>query len=168
MALSSGDVNKIIAERKQRWVDFYDMSKPGRNLLLVRWMPALEDRPWPSSGNIQQRIEWAWKKYQIQLQQMEWLEDDTLPFLDVFTGTEIFAAAFGCPVYYPTDDMPFAMPRIKSASEVNAIQIPDLDTPGHRPAVCHGGRTAPPRWGGRVDAHGRSAKPHGYRRANLG
>jgi hypothetical protein len=129
MALSSGNANKMIAERKQRWVDFYDMSKPSRNLLLVRWMPALEDRPWPGSGNIQQRIAWAWKKYQMQLEQMEWLEDDTLPFLDVFTGTEIFAAAFGCPVYYPPDDMPFAMPRIKSASEVNAIQIPDLDAP---------------------------------------
>jgi uroporphyrinogen-III decarboxylase len=57
---------------------------------------------------------------------VEWLEDDSIPYLDVYTGTEIFAEAFGCQVYRPEDNMPFAVPRIHSASEVAKLRVPDL------------------------------------------
>lgn len=123
------DYQMVLAERKQRWLDFYDPTRPPSSLFLIRWMPELEERPWPQINNTSERIEWAWKKYQCQLAQMDWLDDDTLPFLDIYTGTEIFAAAFGCPVYYPEKDMPFAMPLIRSAKEVTGVKIPDLNAP---------------------------------------
>jgi hypothetical protein len=133
MTPTESNIQQIIAARKQRWVDFYDLNQPARHMLLVRWMPELPERPWPHDYTLQERIEWAWKKYQLQLAQLEWLEDDTLPFLDIYTGTEIFAAAFGCRVYYPPGDMPFALPLIQSASQVSSVQIPDLDAP----AIAH-------------------------------
>ena len=49
--------------------------------------------------------------------------------LDVYTGTDIFAAAFGCPAHYPEDDMPFALLLIQTAEEVEALSVPGLDSP---------------------------------------
>ncbi len=129
----SNDYQSKIAERKQRWLDLYNPGKPPSSLFLIRYMPELEERPWPRPEEFAARIEWSWRKYQLQLEQLEWLEDDTLPFLDLYTGTEIFASAFGCKVYYPENDMPFAMPRIRSAEEVDGIEIPNLDSPAIAP-----------------------------------
>jgi hypothetical protein len=67
------------------------------------------------------------------MEQLEWLADDSLPYLEVFTGTEIVAAAFDCPVHFPESDMPFAMPIIQQASEVAAIRLPHLDHPAIAP-----------------------------------
>ena len=119
----------MIQERKQRWLDFYNPAKPPTGLFMIQYLPGLEDRPFPREDNVAERIEWSWHKYRILLDRLEWLEDDSLPFLDAYTGTEIFAAAFGCPVHYPDDNMPFAMPLIHSAAEVDDLPIPSLDTP---------------------------------------
>ena len=134
MSLSETEIKARIEARKQRWVDLYDPARAGMRVVLVRYMPELPERPWPHLDNAADRVEWAWRKYQLQMQQLEWLDDDTLPFLDVYTGTEIFAAAFGCKTYYPENDMPFAMPCIRSggaeaAEAVAALQIPSLDVP---------------------------------------
>jgi hypothetical protein len=122
-------LEKIIASRKQRWIDFYDLEKSPICMFLIRYMPDLGTRPWPRGDNKSERIEWAWRKYQLQMDQLSWLDDDTLPFLDVYTGTEIFAAAFGCQVYYSDFDMPFALPFVHSAAEASALKIPSLDVP---------------------------------------
>ncbi|RPJ42794.1 MAG: hypothetical protein EHM21_12340, partial [Chloroflexi bacterium] len=129
----STETQSIINNRKQRWLDFYDPSKPPSSLFLIRYMPELGERPWPRPQEYEARLEWSWRKYQLQLEQLEWLEDDTLPFLDLYTGTEIFAAAFGCEVHYPENDMPFAMPRIRGAEEVDGIEMPGLDSPAITP-----------------------------------
>jgi hypothetical protein len=129
MLILSTEAQTKIDDRKQRWLDFYDPSKPPTSLFLIRYMPELEERPWPRPQEYTARLEWSWRKYQLQVGQLAWLEDDTLPFLDLYTGTEIFAAAFGCEVHYPEKDMPFAMPCIRSADEVTGIAIPGLDSP---------------------------------------
>jgi Uroporphyrinogen decarboxylase (URO-D) len=125
----TADTDDIITFRKQRWLDFYDLSRPAQPLYLIRFQTELETRPKPWPGNLPERIGWAWAKYQRQLEQLHWLEDDTLPHLDVYTGTEIFAAAFGCRVHYPPDDMPFALPLIHTPAEVDDLDIPGLDSP---------------------------------------
>jgi uroporphyrinogen-III decarboxylase len=122
-----------IAARKQRWLDFYDMSKPRQQRFLVYYLPGLEERPSPRTDNHTQRLEWSWKKYNLMMERLDWLDDDWLPYLDIFTGTEIFAAAFGCPVYFPENDMPFAQPLIHSAAEVKSLRIPSLDCPAIAP-----------------------------------
>jgi uroporphyrinogen-III decarboxylase len=58
---------------------------------------------------------------------MAWLADDALPFLDPYTGTELFAAAFGCRVATPDSDMPFAVPMVRTAAEASKLRGADLD-----------------------------------------
>lgn len=122
-----------IAERKKRWLRFYDPAQPPVRLFLVRCEAELGPRPWPFPDAIPARIDWAWRKYQLQLEQLAWLDDDSLPFLDVYTGTEIFAAAFGCPVHYPEDNMPFALPLVRSAEDAARLVVPTLDSPAIAP-----------------------------------
>ncbi len=123
----------LISFRKQRWIDFYDPNKTPSRLFLINFSTELGARPWPNADQVEQRIEWAWQKYQLQLSQLAWLDDDSLPFLDVYTGTEIFAAAFGCSVHVPENDMPFAMPLVRNAEEAALLEIPAIDAPSLAP-----------------------------------
>jgi hypothetical protein len=67
------------------------------------------------------------RNYTWQLSRTEWLDDDTVPCLDLLTGTELFAEAFGCPVHRPSDNNPFALPRVRSAAEADRLAVPSLD-----------------------------------------
>jgi hypothetical protein len=116
--------------RKQRWLDLYDKNTTPNYVFVVRPLDPLSTRPLPHPDKKQARIEWAWQKYTDQIERLDWLDDDTLPYLDIYTGTEIFAEAFGCTVHRPDDDMPFALPLITEASEVARLPQPDLNTPG--------------------------------------
>ncbi len=126
-----------IVLRKARWKRVMAGGKAPRHLLMVRYSadqanvgPSL----FPLPEHHQARIERAWKIYQIQQERLTWLQDDSLPYLDCMTGTEIFASAFGCPVHVPKDDMPFALPLVRSASEAAKVKIPSLDAPPLRRA----------------------------------
>ena len=111
-----------IDERKKRWRDLY--SRKAKTLVLIDY--PLPGRPWPYPENMQARLDWASESYRRQLHNMEWLDDDRIPALHLYTGTELFAEAFGCKVHYPGNDMPFALPIIGSAGEVAAIKPPDI------------------------------------------
>jgi hypothetical protein len=115
-----------VSERKKRWLDFYDRQCPTRHLFIIHYTPGLGERPWPRDEMRKARINWAWQKYEIQMEQANWLEDDSLPFLDVYTGTELFARAFGCPVSYPHADMPFARPLFDNPIAAGKLKIPGL------------------------------------------
>jgi hypothetical protein len=119
------DATKIIAGRKERWAQFYDINSTTRFMFLVRYEKEVATRPFPNRNNPKERTEWAWQRYQMQMEYLNWLDDDTIPYLDVYTGTEIFAEAFGCKVTRPEDNMPFALPLIDKAADVAKIQIPD-------------------------------------------
>ncbi|NQU44300.1 hypothetical protein HQ520_13505, partial [bacterium] len=115
--------------RKTRWQSFLDDAADVRRLFLIRYNPDPQPRPLPHPDNIPERIDYALIEYQCQMERMAWLEDDALPYLSPYTGTEIFAEAFGCRVHRSVDTMPFALPCIESASQVAALKVPDLDTP---------------------------------------
>jgi hypothetical protein len=120
-----------LEQRKQRWCDFLSMDKPAQHVFMI----GVEDgkvpaRPWPRWDNVPQRIEWAWDAYRRKMERMELYADDTVPFLHVYTGTEIYAEAFGCGVAYPEDNMPFARPLVDNAVDAAKIKVPRLeDTP---------------------------------------
>ena len=118
-----------IEKRKQRWQDFLSMNNGTRYIFQIRYQPDELPRPKPWPDKKAERIEWAWERYQKHLERIEWLDDDSIPFLDVYTGTEIFAEAFGCQVYRPEDNMPFALPMIQTAGEVSKLKVPDLSVP---------------------------------------
>jgi len=52
--------------------------------------------------------------------------DDRVPMLHCWTGTEVFAAAFGSPVEYPEHSMPFAMPAVGGADDADRLEEPDI------------------------------------------
>lgn len=115
--------------RCQRWRDFLKPdAAPGFLFLIDCTDPAVAapamPHLWPSLKR--QRIENAWCLYQAQLRRSELIDDDSIPFLENKTGTEIFAEALGCAVERPETTMPFAQPRISDAAEVSRIRVPEL------------------------------------------
>lgn len=120
-------MESIIQNRKQRWNNFLFNEDAG-HLFLIHYYPDELTPPLPWREYKQDRIEWAWQQYERQCARLTWLDDDSIPYLHVRTGTEIFAEAFGCSVFYPEDNMPFALPLIHSANEVASIKVPELST----------------------------------------
>ena len=118
-----------LTHRIDRWTRLVLNDRPPRGLVLVRFPDPAWPRPWPWPDNVPQRIAWAQATYERKLEQMQWLDDDALPYLDPFTSTEIFAEAFGCPVHYPENDMPSARPLIACADELSRVRTPSLDHP---------------------------------------
>jgi hypothetical protein len=118
-----------ISHRKHRWRKFLAGDPAVKHMFLLHPPEGLAERPLPYPENIIARIEWAWQRYRVQMERLDWLEDDAIPFLDPYTGTEIFAEAFGCPVYFPENDMPHARPIIFKATEVSRLKVPELDVP---------------------------------------
>lgn len=52
------------------------------------------------SEGIEKKIElrkarWEWKRHEQRMEALEWLDEDAIPFLDPYMGTEIFAEALG-------------------------------------------------------------------------
>ena len=117
-----------IEQRKARWCDFLDMQRPASHIFLIAYDPEPLERPLPWPSLKQERIEYAWRQYERQVERMGWLCDDSLPHLNPYTGTEIFAEAFGCRVYRPEDTNPFALPLISQASEVARVKVPEVSS----------------------------------------
>lgn len=130
----------LLAQRQGRWLEFYRRQPTAggagrRFVFLIRYAPDLPTRPWPNPEQRAERLDWIWRNYEYHLARMEWLDDDSLPCLDMMTGTELFAEAFGCQVHRPADNNPFALPLIHSADEVAHLKIPTLDAPPLRLAL---------------------------------
>lgn len=115
--------------RKQRWISFMDLASPTKTICLIDFddHEALGERPWPYPGRTQARIDWALRQYERALQRTQWLHDDAVPGVHPYTGTEIFAQAFGSPVHLPGDNMPFARPAIYDRSGLSALRPPSID-----------------------------------------
>lgn len=115
---------------KEKWAEFFDMKSDVRTVTQVYWSPmAVPERPWPFPDREEERIAWALKRYEAMEAAKKIIDDDQIPFLAPYTGTEIFAEAFGCKVHYPVDNMPFALPKIHSASEVRSLRRPSRFAP---------------------------------------
>ena len=115
------------AARVARWTRFLSAPDAG-HLFTITYTPDEEEAPHAWRELRHARVAWAWRKYERQMARQTWLHDDTLPFLDMRTGTEIFAEAFGCPVHFPDDNMPFALPLVHSAQQAEALKVPDVST----------------------------------------
>ena len=106
------------------------MTAPHSHMVLIRFDEEdAQDTVKPYPEKKQERIDWAMRRYERQLQRAQWLDDDTIPHVWVFTGTEIFAESFGCQVHRTDHNMPFALPLITDASGVSGIKVPDLSSP---------------------------------------
>ncbi len=115
-----------IAERKARWNAFRALDPKVKRMHLVTFEKDAPVQPklWPSKGA--ERVDWIEAYYNFMSEQAQWLDDDRIPYLNFLTGTEIFAEAFGCKIYRPLDNMPFALPAVQNAREAAALKVPDL------------------------------------------
>ncbi len=116
-----------IEARKERWRGQVLGTDPPAHLFMIVYDPGGPERPLPWPTRKAERVEWAWQLYLRQRERAEWLRDDTVPFLNLYTGTEIFAEAFGCPVHRPENEMPFALPCVSSAREADRLRAPSVD-----------------------------------------
>jgi hypothetical protein len=82
---------------------------------------AISERP------LKEWLPWAVGNYRARLKWHEALGDDSVPFVPLTTGTEIFAAAFGCPVHVYEGSPPAARPLVTTAREADALPTPSLD-----------------------------------------
>ncbi len=124
------DIQAKIEARKARWREFIRGEGP-RFMFMVRVAvpgdpEAKVTRLWP--GHESEHVEWAWSVYQRQMERAAWLDDDSLPHLNCLTGTEIFAEAFGCEVHRPDHTNPFALHKVETAAEADALAIPRLES----------------------------------------
>lgn len=118
----------LIAARKARWHDFVNGGAAPRHLFWIDCPFEDEPRPLLWRENYQARIDWMVRKYEQALARTAWLDDDAVPHLDMLTGTEIFAEAFGCSVHKPLNDMPSARPLVTTAQEADKLKSPELST----------------------------------------
>jgi hypothetical protein len=115
-----------IEARQRRWREFLSPGAPSGGLFQID-IAGGPERPWPNPWNVRERIDWAVGQYESALERMSWLEDDRVPSAYVYTGTDIFAEAFGCHVHRPVDNMPFALPLVSCASEAARLSCPTLE-----------------------------------------
>lgn len=114
---------------KKRWTNLLIPKTPGRKFTyIVNFVddecPVFE----PKGGNyVKERSEYLARYYEYNMKRMEWLPDDYIPCIDMTTGTEVFGEAFGCKVYRPKDNMPFAIPMVKTSSEASKVKVPKLE-----------------------------------------
>jgi len=118
-----------LTEKKQKWSDFINKKNDKEFLFMLHCSSHYHGvvRPPLYREYKNERIEWIIKTYNIMTKHHQIIDDDTIPFLDMTTGTEIFAESFGCKVHKPKNDMPFALPLITKADEVSKIKIPKVE-----------------------------------------
>lgn len=114
--------------QKQKWMEFMDIKSDGKDMavILYDFEDEIGPRPLPYHENLEQRIAWAAELYKRQADRTAWLGDDKVPALHAYTGTEIFAEAFGCKVHKSIDNMPFALPVIFNVADAAKLKEPDL------------------------------------------
>ena len=77
-------------------------------------------------GSIEDRAQMGKRALEHDLMCLEQVGDDRVPMLHCWTGTEVFAAAFGCPVQLPDHSMPFALPAVYTAQDADKLTEPGL------------------------------------------
>ena len=74
-------------------------------------------------------VDYGLRRYERRLAWHQALGDDSVPDVDMPTGTEVFAVAFGSAVHLPEGYFPCAVPRLRSAEEADRLPEPSLDAP---------------------------------------
>ena len=113
--------------RKQKWIDFAEVSSSVNRLLVINYTEGMPERPMLWWENLAQREEWSYCRYMKQMEDLEFIPDNTIPYLSMSTGTEIFAEAFGCRVHRPDNNNPFALPKIFNWKELRTLKKPRLE-----------------------------------------
>ena len=64
--------------------------------------------------------------YELQIEYLETLGDHIVPMASLECATHLYAAAFGCPVHRYENNLPCALPVVRSAAEADTLEEPDI------------------------------------------
>ena len=87
-----------IEERKSRWLDFYS----GKKRALVQVQMDYGKAVFPTSDTMDKFFNHVLHKYRIQMDCLDWLDDDRVPCISALMGTDIFARAYGTGLWQRT------------------------------------------------------------------
>ncbi len=68
------------------------------------------------------------EKYEGRVKWHDGVGDDAVPYANLFTGTEIFASAFGSPAHVDDYSPPCALPLVTTAAEADRLPTPNLSS----------------------------------------
>lgn len=96
------------------------------------WLSSADNRDYTLSDRpISEFVPNIVRHYETQVQWLEALGDHAVPIAHLGTGTQLYAAAFGCPVHEYEDSNPAAMPIVRNAAEADKVAEPNVwDCPG--------------------------------------
>lgn len=112
--------------RKKQWLKFYDPNSDLKRLLVIFCNEGMPEQPPAWAEKKEERIEYIWHKYNVLMENMDTIKDSIVPHLNMLTGTEIFAEAFGCKVHKPASLPTCALPLITSSHEAAKITKPSV------------------------------------------
>jgi len=75
---------------------------------------------------IREWVPWVVENYARQVEMLQAVGDDSVPCAKLGTGTQLYAAAFGCEVRAFDDNNPFALHLVTTADEADEIAMPDI------------------------------------------
>ncbi len=79
-----------------------------------------------SKGDVETRGQLGAELFRNDCRMLELVDDDRVPWLHVWSGTAVFAEAFGCPVFKKDGFAPSALPCISSSEEAEKLEAPDI------------------------------------------
>lgn len=123
-------VEAAIRVRKERWRRLHDPGSGRRRVFMI--YGGDDELPASSSPDPRRKVSRADVEIEACLRQqkrMEWLDDDSLPFVNVSAPTYVFAAAFGCEVFTPEGAGTWIRPLVTKGSQVSSLKVPDLSHP---------------------------------------
>jgi len=118
--------NEKILIRKKNWINLINNVSSKKNTILINCPFDTKPRPFLLEDNAQERIDWGIADYLAQKQRTRWLDDDNIPHIWPYTGTEVFAEALGCKVHYSQNNAPFTLPLFTDPKQAARIEIPNM------------------------------------------
>ena len=120
-------MENFIQKKVDRWKDVYESK---RHFLIMLFFTDDNNPPMPPlyMNKKIERIEWAKRHYDYCLSPVrQKIDDDYIPNLSVFTGSEVFGECFGCEVNYPENHAPHTLHFVGNPKEAAKIKKPKLE-----------------------------------------
>lgn len=119
---------KLEQENRRFLTDLFAGQFPGHAIIMD---PEPQPSPGPGDYAVSELPQSVWLErilhdYEAQLALLERTQHDAVPYVRLITGTELFAAAFGCPVHIYADSPAAARPIVCSAEEADLLTEPSL------------------------------------------
>jgi hypothetical protein len=118
-----------MADSRTYLTNLFAGDMPGHAIIMS---PPVQPQPEPGDVTTSPRPVGDWldrglRTYEAQVAYHEATGDDSVPYAPIQTGTQLLAAAFGCPVHVYEDSNPCALPLVETAKEADELGVPGVE-----------------------------------------